>query len=162
MVPAVPRLAETVRAAVAAWPLPARVVTDPDEKLAAFRTARAALTKSGTSTLELALAGVPDGGRLQAVSLIEAAIGGLLIRIPSVILANLVLGEAAVPEFLQSKCTPQRLAAALLPLMADTPDRQRQVEAFARLDGIMEIGQAAPSDRAAAVVLEAIAEKTSF
>ncbi len=85
-----------------------------------------------------------------------------MIRIPSVILANLVLGEAAVPEFLQFKCTPQRLADALLPLMADTPDRRRQVEAFARLDGIMEIGQAAPSDRAAAVVLEAIAEKTSF
>jgi lipid-A-disaccharide synthase len=158
VVPAVPQLAETVRAAVAAWPVKARVVADPDEKLAAFRTARAALTKSGTSTLELALAGVPIVAAYR-VSLIEAAIGGLLIRIPSVILANLVLGEAAVPEFLQFKCTPQRLADALLPLMGDSLDRQRQVEAFGRLDGIMEIGQAAPSDRAAAVVLDAVGRK---
>ena len=35
------------------------MVTEPAEKDAAFRTARAALTKSGTSTLELAVAGVP-------------------------------------------------------------------------------------------------------
>ena len=34
-------------------------IVGPGEKQAAFRTARAALTKSGTSTLELALAGVP-------------------------------------------------------------------------------------------------------
>jgi lipid-A-disaccharide synthase len=158
VVPAVPQLAETVRAAVAAWPVKARVVADPDGKLAAFRTARAALTKSGTSTLELALAGVPMVAAYK-LSLVEAAIGGLLIRIPSVILANLVLGEAAVPEFLQFKCTPQRLAAALLPLVGDTPDRQRQVETFERLDGIMEIGQKAPSDRAAAVVLDTVGRK---
>ncbi len=158
VVPTVPRLAETVRTAVAAWPVPARVVADPDEKLAAFRTARAALTKSGTSTLELALAGVPMVAGYK-LSLVEAAIGGLLVRVPSVILANLVLGEAAVPEFLQFKCTPQRLADALLPLMGDTPDRQRQIETFERLDGIMEIGQAAPSDRAAAVVLDAVGRK---
>ncbi len=75
VVPTVPRLTETARAAIAAWPVPARVVADPDEKLAAFRTARAALTKSGTSTLELALAGVPMVAAYK-VSLIEAAIGG--------------------------------------------------------------------------------------
>ena len=110
VVPAVPRLADTVRAAVAAWPVPARVVTDPEEKLAAFRSARAALTKSGTSTLELALAGIPMVAAYK-LSPIEAAIGGLLIRVPSVILANLVLDETVVPEFLQYKCTPERLAA---------------------------------------------------
>ena len=70
------------------------------------------------------------------------------------ILANLVLGENVVPEFLQRDATPERLAAALLPLLCDTPERRRQIEAFARLDSIMEIGQAIPSDRAAAVVLD--------
>ncbi len=51
VVPAVPRLADTVKAAVASWQIPARVVTELGEKDAAFRAARAALTKSGTSTL---------------------------------------------------------------------------------------------------------------
>jgi lipid-A-disaccharide synthase len=156
VVPAVPRLAEAVRAATASWRVPARIVVEAGEKDAAFRNARAALTKSGTSTLELAVAGVPMAAAYK-VPLLEELIGRLLITAPSAILANLVLGENVVPEFLQRDCTPQRLAGALLPLLGDTPERRRQVEAFGRLDTIMEIGEAAPSDRAAAVVLDCAA-----
>ncbi len=140
---------------MAAWPVPARIVTDAAEKDAAFRTARAALTKSGTSTLELAVAGVPMAAAYN-VPLLEEVVGRLLITAPSAILANLVLGENVVPEFLQQDCTAHRLAGAMLPLLADTPERRRQTEAFARLDGIMEIGRAAPSDRAAAIVLASV------
>jgi hypothetical protein len=39
-------------------------------------------------------------------------------------------------------------------VIADTPQRRGQCEAFARLDAIMEIGGTAPSARAAAVVLD--------
>jgi lipid-A-disaccharide synthase len=156
VVPAVPRLADRVQAAIANWRVPARIVTDAAGKDAAFRSARAALTKSGTSTLELALAGVPMAAAYK-VPLIEELVGRLLITAPSAILANLVLGENVVPEFLQRDCTPDKLAAALLPLLADTPQRHRQIEAFARLDGLMGIGQAAPSDRAASVVLDCAA-----
>ena len=72
----------------------------------------------------------------------------------SVILANLVLGENDIPEFLQRDCTPQRLADALIPLLSETPQRLRQVEAFGRLDRIMAPGAAAPSAKAAATVLD--------
>jgi lipid-A-disaccharide synthase len=153
VVPAVPRLADTVRAAVASWRIPTRVVTEPDARDAAFRTARAALAKSGTSTLELALAGIPMVAAYK-VPLLEEAVGRLLITIPNIILANLVLGENVVPQFLQRDFKPEPLAAALVPLLSDTPERRRQIEAFARLDAIMEIGTAMPSDRAAAVVLD--------
>lgn len=152
VVPAVPRLADTVKAAIAPWPVPARIVVDPADKDAAFRTARAALTKSGTSTFELALAGVPMVAGYR-ISLLEEVIGRLLIKTPSVILTNLILGENVVPEFLARDCTPARLADAILPLMGDTPERRRQIEAFARLDDLMQIGKAKPSDGAAAVVL---------
>ena len=152
VVPTVPRLEAVVGKALANWPVPARIVTDPAEKDAAFRRARAALTKSGTSTLELALAGVPMVAGYK-VSPLEALVARALIKVPSVILANLVLGESVVPEFLQDECTPERLAAALRPLLGDTPERRRQVEAFARLDRIMGLGQGAPSDRAAAIIL---------
>lgn len=153
VVPSVPRLADTVREAVAAWPVPVRVVTDAAEKDLAFRQARAALTKSGTSTLELALAGVPMVAAYK-VSFPEEMIGRLLIRVQSYILANLVVGENVVPQFLQYQCTPEALGDALLPLLSDTPERRLQVEAFARLDRIMDIGGPAPSDRAAALVLQ--------
>ena len=111
-----------------------------------------ALAASGTVTLELALAAVPTVAAYR-VSAWEAAIARRLIRVPSVILANLVIGENIVPELLQEECTPERLASALLPLLSDTPERKRQLEAFARLDDIMEIASARPSRRAAEIVL---------
>jgi lipid-A-disaccharide synthase len=159
VVPAVPRLAKTVRAAIAGWRVPARVVTEPAEKHAAFRTARAALSKSGTSTLELAVAGVPMAAAYK-VPFIEEVIGRLLITAPSAILANLVLGENVVPEFLQRDCTAERLSNALLPLLGDTVQRCHQIDAFARLDGLMDLGRASPSDRAAALVLDCAAGHT--
>jgi lipid-A-disaccharide synthase len=66
-----------------------------------------------------------------------------------------VLGENVVPEFIQEACTSENLAAAVLPLLADTPERRRQIEAFSRLDTIMEIGSKAPATRAADIVLAA-------
>jgi lipid-A-disaccharide synthase len=159
VVPAVPRLADNVWAEVRSWAVPGHVVTAEEEKQEAFRTARVALTKSGTSTLELALAGVPMVAGYK-VALIEELAARLFINVPSVILANLVLQERIVPEFLQRDCTSQNLVTALLPLMNESSTRQRQIDAFARLDGIMEVGQSNPSDRAAAIVL-ACAERRS-
>lgn len=161
VVPAVARLADRVRSAIGSWGVSARVVTDAGEKREAFRTARAALTKSGTSTLELALAGVPMVAAYK-VSLIEELAARILINVPSVILANLTLGENVVPEFLQRECTAERLAGALLPLLADTAERRQQIEAFARLDAIMEVGNAHPSDRAATLVLECARTKSQL
>lgn len=155
VVPAIPRLASAVQAATASWPVPVRIVTSPEDKDAAFRIARAALSKSGTSTLELALAGVPMAAAYQ-VSFLEEMIGRAFIRVKSYILANLVLDENVVPEFLQHFCNPENLANALQPLMADTPERRRQTEAFAGLDRIMAISTVSPSDQAADVILSCL------
>jgi lipid-A-disaccharide synthase len=156
VLPTVPHLVTQVRAGVAGWAVAPRIVVEPDEKWAAFRRARAALAASGTVTLELALAGIPTVAAYR-LSIVEWNIARLLrmrSTLPSVILANLVIGENVIPEFLQSDCTPERLAGALLPLLSDTAPRQRQIEAFARLDAIMAIGAEAPSAKAAAIVLD--------
>ncbi len=151
VIPTVPHLASEVREAAAGWTVSPRIVVDPADKWAAFRTARAALAASGTVTLELALAGVPTVAAYR-LSVIEAFVARLIrlqARLPSVILANLVLGENVVPELLQEDCAPQKLADALFPLLSDTPQRQRQVAAFQRLDEIMAIGGTQPSAKAA-------------
>jgi lipid-A-disaccharide synthase len=153
VLPTVPHLAERVRQATAGWGVPPRIVIEPAEKLSAFRNARAALAKSGTVTLELALAGVPMVTAYRVMH-IEAAILRRIALVDTVILANLVAGERFVPEFLQRACTPQNLANALLPLLGDTPERRRQTEMFERFDEIMEIGNANPSQRAAEIVLD--------
>jgi len=152
VIPTVPHLEAAVQAEVAAWAIEPRIISDPDKKQAAFRVARAALTKSGTVTLELAVAGVPMVAAYK-VSAIEAAVGRRVIKGSSVILANLVLGENAVPEFLQEDCTVQNLTQALVPLLTSSPERRAQFDAFARLDALMEIGIAQPSARAAEIVL---------
>ncbi len=153
VVPAAPHLVERVRAAAASWPVTPRIVTEQADKLAAFRVARAALAKSGTVTLELALAGVPMVAAYKVSAFDAWFIRRMANVLPSVILANLVIGEAVVPELLQEECTPERLAESLIPLLGDTPERRRQVDAFARLDDILHIGAAAPAMRAAEVVL---------
>jgi lipid-A-disaccharide synthase len=141
-----------VSAALKDWPLTPRLIVEEAEKHAAFRSARAALAKSGTVTLELALAGVPMAAAYK-LSALEAAVFRRLVKIDTVILANLVLGETVVPEFIQEACTADRITAALLPLLRDSTERRRQLDAFARLDDIMGIGGATPSERAADVVL---------
>jgi lipid-A-disaccharide synthase len=152
ILPTMPHLQEAVAAAVQDWPVRPKIVIGEQEKRAAFRVAHAAFVKSGTATLELALAGVPMVAAYRAGS-IEAWIIRRAIRSSSVILANLVIGENVVPEFIQQDCTPQKLAPALREILSETPLRRRQVEAFAGLDAIMSTGDQSPSTRAADIVL---------
>jgi lipid-A-disaccharide synthase len=155
VLPTMPHLVARVREETAHWPVQPQIVVDPKEKWAAFRKARAALAASGTVTLELALAGVPTVAAYR-VPLIEEIVARLM-RMPeisTIVLANLVLGENIVPEFLQRDCTPEKLADALIPLISDTVERRRQIEAFHRLDTIMGIGTLAPSAQAAAIVAD--------
>ncbi len=162
VLPTVPHLAMDVRAAVVSWPIKPRIVVEPAEKWSAFRTARAALAASGTVTLELAVAGVPTVAAYR-ITLVEELIARVLrmrARLPTIILANLVIGELVVPEFLQWDCTPQNLADALVPLLSDTPERARQIEAFARLDSIMAV-DTTPSAKAAATVIDVIRRRSN-
>jgi lipid-A-disaccharide synthase len=153
LVPTMPHLEAAVREGVKSWPVEPRIVMGETEKRAAFRIARAALAKSGTVTLELALAGVPMVAAYR-VGGVEASILRRAIKVPSVILANLVIGENVIPEFLQEDCTPEKLAQALRDVLADSELRRQQVAAFAGIDTIMSTGQQPPSVRAADIVLE--------
>jgi lipid-A-disaccharide synthase len=152
VLPTMPHLVDAISAALKQWPVQPRVVVGEHDKRAAFRTAHAALCKSGTSTLELAVAGVPMVGAYKGGAA-EAWIVRRRITSASVILANLVVGENVVPEFIQQDCSPEKLAPALRDVLEATPLRQRQVEAFARLETIMATGKASPSVGAADIVL---------
>jgi lipid-A-disaccharide synthase len=152
VLPTLPHLANLIHDMSARWPIRPRIVVGDEDRRAAFRTARAALAKSGTVTLELALSGVPMVTAYRGTAW-EAFIARRLIRVSSVILANLVLGENAVPEFLQEECRAELLAPALGDLMREGPVRQQQLEAFGRLDRIMSTGERTPSRRAADEVI---------
>jgi lipid-A-disaccharide synthase len=152
VLPTMPHLQDVIREGVKSWPVQPRIIVGEQEKKAAFRSAHAAFVKSGTVTLELALAGVPMVAAYK-VGAVEAWILRRAIRGSSVILANLVIGENVVPEFLQQDCTAAKLAPALRDILGDSPLRRRQTEAFAGLDAIMSTGGQPPSARAADIVL---------
>ncbi len=151
MLPTMPHLEATIREGLASWPVKPQIVIGENEKRAAFRIARAALAKSGTVTLELALSGIPMVTAYR-VGAIEAFILRRAIRVSSVILANLVIGRDVIPEFLQEDCMPEKLAPALAELLTDSPLRRQQVEVFTQLDQIMSTGHKSPSELAADIV----------
>ncbi|MCD6073015.1 MAG: lipid-A-disaccharide synthase [Microvirga sp.] len=156
-IPAVPHVADEIRARAESWSVKPRIVEGEAAKWAAFRQADAALAASGTVTLELGLAGVPMVVAYRVSKLEEVL--KYLIKAPSIVLTNLVLGENVIPELIQWDCTPEKLAGALLPLLSDTAERQRQIDAFGKLDTLMKIGDEAPSERAARIVEEVLSAR---
>ncbi|MBB3019954.1 lipid-A-disaccharide synthase [Microvirga lupini] len=153
-IPAVSHVADEIRARAESWAVKPRIVEGEEAKWVAFRQADVALAASGTVTLELGISGVPMVVAYR-VSKIEEVLK-YLIKAPSIVLTNLVLGENVIPELIQWDCTPEKLVEALLPLLSDTPERQRQIEAFGRLDTLMRIGEEAPSERASRIVEEVL------
>jgi lipid-A-disaccharide synthase len=152
ILPTMPHLEAMIRDGVANWDVNPKIVVGETEKRAAFRLAHAALAKSGTVTLELALSGIPMVTAYR-VGDAEAFILRRAIQVSSVILANLVIGKDVIPEYLQENCTPENLARALSEVLSDSPLRRQQVEAFATLDAKMSTGNTSPSVRAADIVL---------
>ena len=78
---------------------------------------------------------------------------------PSIVLANLIIGENVIPERIQAECNPTQLAADLLPLLSDTVQRKRQLNGFDKLDQSMAIGSSSPSQKAADIIANILANE---
>ncbi len=88
-----------------------------------LRAADAALCKSGTTTLEAAVAGCPCA-IVYRTSAISYMIAKRLVRIPHIGLLNIVAGREVAPEFVQDAFKPVPVADALEPLLdATSPAR---------------------------------------
>ena len=116
----------------------------PDAREALFH-ARASVVASGTATVQAAIIGNPFVV-VYRVSAITFALARQLVKYPAEIpvepdefgnlpiaMANLIAGRRIVPELLQQQFTPENLAASLLPLLAETPERTRMISDLADL-----------------------------
>ncbi|MGO4673146.1 lipid-A-disaccharide synthase [Bosea sp. 2YAB26] len=156
VLPAVPHLRGMIEEAISTWSVKPRLVDGEDAKLAAFRTARAALAASGTVTLELALAQVPLVAAYRGAAW-EAMLARRLIKLPTVILPNLVAGTRIVPEFIQDEASPEALSAAVLAVLSDGPAREAQLAGFADVERIMKSAGASPAENAVNAALGLLA-----
>jgi lipid-A-disaccharide synthase len=96
-----------------------------------LRAATAGLLKSGTTTLEAAVAGLPHviGYRTSAITY---AIAKRVVTIPHIGLVNVVAGRAVSQEFVQGAFRPDRVASALVPLLhVASPERAAAVQGLA-------------------------------
>ncbi len=154
IIPAVDSVRPHIEEALTSWPVRPHLVSGETDKFKAFRLANAALAASGTVTLELALAGTPMvvAYRVDHV----AASLRFLVKVPSIVLANLVIGENVFPEFIQDDCTPEKLAGALAPLFSDTPERRRQLAGLETIAAKMVLDNSTPSERAAETAIAVI------
>ena len=158
LIPVVPLagpVADAVRAATADWPIRPILVTDTAEKYDSFAASAAALTKSGTSTLELAMARVPMLVAYR-VNPITAAIARRTVTVRYASILNLLAETPMIPEFIQQDCTPDRLAPALLALLTDPAAERAQMTAAAAALAQLAPAAGRPSEAAAEAVLALI------
>jgi lipid-A-disaccharide synthase len=155
LTPAVP-VAAPVAAAVLAgtrtWARRPIVVTELGDKHDLFAASDAALAKSGTSTLELALAGVPMLVTYR-VNPVTAAIARRLVKVKYAALVNLLAGRELVPELIQQASTAPRLAATLAGLLTSPAAAQAQRDGFRSVLDSLRPAQGSPSEAAAEEVL---------
>ena len=159
VLPAVQRLQPMIAEAAAQWPVKPEIVTGEAAKLAAFREARAALAASGTVTLELALSQIPTVAAYRGAGW-EAFLARRLVKLPSVILPNLILGRSVVPEFIQEEATADALSGHLLAAMAEGGKRQEQLDGFAEVETIMRSAGPSPAANAVDAALELVASRS--
>lgn len=151
IVPAVPSVRALIEEGLEAWPRRPHLISGDDDKFTAFRLADAALAASGTVSLELGLAGTP--------MLVSYRVDGIakylqfLVKVPSFVLANLVIGRNAFAEYIQDDCDPAKMAPALSELLHDTPARRAQLEALSDVRKALDVGDQTPSEAAARIVL---------
>jgi lipid-A-disaccharide synthase len=155
VVPVVP-LAGPVEAVVrqqtASWPIKPILVADTRAKHDAFAASDAALTKSGTSTLELALANVPMLVTYR-INPVSHQIVKRVVKVKYASIVNLLLDRPVVPELLQYDSRPDRLAAELHRLLTDRDAVATQRQGFAEALAMLRPASGTPSECAAEAVL---------
>ncbi len=132
---------------------PLTAVTDGRGLLA---HARGALVKSGTTTLEAALAGVPFVVAYRTHP-VTWRIARRVVRVKHVALANLVADRRVVPELLQDEVTGPKMAEALLPLLEEGGARMTLLEGLARIRD--RLGDPGAAERVALLVEEVLLER---
>jgi len=154
VIPAVPALRKKIAAAVKKWNIKVVVIdgSEREAKYAALAASNAALTSSGTATLELAIAGVPMVVAYRA-NPVTVAVARKIVNVQHMALANIMAGRRVAPEFLQEACTPSRLGPAIENILLDPAARDDQIKCFRTVSQQLGIGRTAPSELAAKAVL---------
>ncbi len=116
-------------------------------------SARAGIVKTGTSTLEACLCGMPFS-MMYKTSTLSYYIGKSLVNLDFIALPNIILGSRCVSEFIQSNATAEQLAHESLLLMRNDGLRKQQKTDFTTVRNLL--GSTGASERAARAILDVL------
>lgn len=150
LLPVVPHLESSIRDRLKDSALPIRIISDPQEKIAAMAASNIALAASGTVALELALTQTPTVIAYKINSL-TAWVMRRLILTPYVCLVNILLNQRVVPELLQENCTTENIVENILKEMQGT-----QQEKLKEIRALISPLKGMPSDTAADQILRLV------
>ncbi len=114
-----------------------------------MRTAGAGIVKTGTSTLEAALCGLPFA-MVYRTSAISYLFGKNLVNLDHISLVNILANKKVVNEFIQSEATPEKLADEMNNII---DDESRKSELKSEFEKIRELlGGKGASAKAASII----------
>ena len=154
VLPTLPSLGPTLRGMVDHWPLAPLILEERADRFDAYAASLLAIAASGTVTLELALAGLPQI-TIYKTGTITAWLARRMIHVSHVNLVNLILNRPVVPEWLQEDCDPDRIATSAVRLIQDESLREGQKAALGEVVTMLRgDGDEPPSQQAANRVLK--------
>lgn len=126
----------------------------PNQSQLVLRAADAALCKSGTVTLEAAVAGCPLIIAYRT-SRLTYALARRVVRIPNIGLVNVVAGKQVAPEFVQGAMQADAMAAALKPLLEPASRERRTM--LDELEGVRaQLGSRGAASRVAEIASQLV------
>ena len=130
--------------------VPNDVLIEADDIYGAMQYSKAAITTSGTASLECAIMDLPEVVCYKLSSM-SYLISSLVNKAPFISMVNLIGGRIIVPELLQRKANKRNIVDSILPLLQETAERKHM------LDGMSEVrrslGIPGVYDRAADAIL---------
>lgn len=152
IIPTLPHLKGQVFETMKHYSGPVHITTNPKHKWNAFASCDVAVAVSGTVALELAVVGVPHVIAFNMTSFTWEIVKRV-VNVEYAHLANLMLNEEVVPEFIQPLCKPDLIAPALLELMDNQELRMAQLHKFEEVRQMLGSVER-PSDKAADYILK--------
>jgi len=152
VLPTVPHMQELVEEQVRGWNVETHLLTDKVHKYQAYKAASLGLAVSGTVSLELAVSGTPTvvAYKMNPLTykilrqLVSAKYGSLV---------NLLEDQEILPEFVQSKCVPEKIYQKALSLLDNANTRKTQLEGCKKAIAQLKVHEKTPGDLAANTIL---------
>lgn len=131
--------------------LPNDIIVESDDIYGAMKYSKAAITTSGTASLECAIMDTPEVVCYK-LSGMSYFITNLMNKSPFISMVNLIAGRMVVPEYLQNRVNQKNIIDALLPLLSDTAERKKMLEGMSEVR--RSLGMPGVYDRAAEAILQ--------